>query len=276
LTVAVLGFENKTGDTNSEFWRDAIKNLVSSELGGIRAIKVAPGVDYARRQINKKEGEGLRPEEARKAGEIIEARRVVWGEFTRDRTEWVVTARIMNVATGKVSKELKAVSGDWFTIRDKLTAQILSEPNAKLTRKERRALGKRWTKSPAALEWLAKARFYHMKPNHQPDAEKSARRAIETDPQYGPAYSALAAILGTAGKMEEAEQAGRRGVELQPDSSGAHSALAHVLLLKGSHAEGKKELGKATFRAGTTYHLTCLAPITHLTLTHASTRSSIG
>jgi len=135
LTVAVLGFENKTGDTTSEFWRVAIERLVSSELDGIRAIKVAPGVDYARRQINKKEGEGIRPEEARKAGEIIEARRVVWGEFTRNRTEWVVTARIMNVATGNVSKELKAVSGDWFTIRDKLTAQILSELNAKLTRK---------------------------------------------------------------------------------------------------------------------------------------------
>jgi tetratricopeptide (TPR) repeat protein len=245
LTIAVLGFENKTGDTNSEFWRVAIEHLVSSELGGIRAIKVAPGVDYARRQINKKEGEGILPEEARKAGEIIEARRVVWGEYTRDHTEWMVTARIMNVATGKVSKELKAASADWFAIRDKLTAQILSELNAKLTRKERRSLGKRWTKSPAVLEWYTKAKFYHMKPNHQPDAEKSARRVIEADPKCGEAYSALAAILGTAGKMEEAERAAQKGVQLRPDSSSAHLALAQILLLKGSHAEGKKELGKA-------------------------------
>jgi tetratricopeptide (TPR) repeat protein len=245
LTVAVLGFENKTGDTNSEFWRVAIEHLVRSELGGIRAIKVAPGVDYSRRQINKKEGEGILPEEARKAGEIIEARRVVWGEYTRDGTEWVVTARIMNVATGNVSKELKAVSGDWFTIRDKLTEQILSELNAKLTRKERRGLGKRWTKNPAVLEWLAKATFYHLKPNHQSDAEKSARRAIEADPKCGQAYSALAAILGTAGKMEEAERAGRKGVELRPDSSNGHLALAAVLELRGSNAVAQKELEKA-------------------------------
>jgi Putative Zn-dependent protease, contains TPR repeats len=245
LTVAVLGFENKTGDADLEFWRVAIENLVSSELGGIRAIKVAPGVDYARRQINKKEGEGLTPEDARKAGEIIEARRVVWGEYTRDRTEWVVTARIMNVATGKISKELNAASADWFTIRDKLTSQVLSELNAKLTRKERRALGKRWTRNPAALEWLAKAKFYHQKPNHQPDAEKSARRAIEADPQYGPAYSALAAILSTTGKLDEAEKAGRRGVKLSPDSGFAHLALALALRLKGSAGEGQKEFDKA-------------------------------
>ena len=245
LKVAVLGFENKSGDANLEFWRVAIERLVSSELNGIRAIKVAPGVDYARRQINKKEGEGILPEEARKAGEIIEARRVVWGEFTRDRTEWEVTERIMNVATGNVSKELKAVSGDWFTIRDKLTEQILSELNAKLTRKERRGLGKRWTKNPAVLEWLAKATFYHLKPNHQSDAEKNARRAVEADPKCGQAYSALAAILGTGGKMEEAEQAARKGVELRPDSSNGHLALAAVLELRGSNAVAQKELEKA-------------------------------
>ncbi len=245
LTVAVLGFENRTGDAELDFWRVAIEHLVSSELKGVGEIRVAPGVDYARRQINKKEGEGLEPAEARKAGEIIEARRVVWGEYRRDGKKWQVTARVMNVATGNASKEFRAVSSDWFTLRDKLMEQILGELKARPTRKERRSLGKRWTKKPAAFEWLSKARFYDMKPNHEPDAEKSARRAIEADPQYSEAYGALAAILGTSGKLDEAEQAGRRSIELRPDSSSAHSILAHILGWEGSVEEANKELEKA-------------------------------
>jgi len=245
LTVAVLGFENKTGDTNSEFWRVAVENLVSSDLDGIRAIKVAPGVDYARRQINKKEGEGLRPGEARKAGEIIEARRVVWGEYKRGGRKWVVTARVMNVATGKVSRDLKATSADWFTIRDKLTQQIFSELNAKLTRKEQRALGGRWAKVPAVLEWYTKAKFYYQRPNHQPEAEDCARRAVEADPKCDASYVAMAAILGTAGKLDEAERAVRKSLELRPRSSSAHAALAQILVLKGNHGEAQQELEKA-------------------------------
>jgi tetratricopeptide (TPR) repeat protein len=245
LTVAILGFENKTGDADLEFWRVAIDGLLITELGEIRAIKVAPGVDYARRQINKKDGDGIKPDEARKAGEIIEARRVVWGEYTRDGKKWLVTARVMNVATGKISKELKATSADWFSIRDKLVEKILSELKVKPTRKEQQSFGKRWTKNPAALEWFTKGKYYYSKPNHQPDAETSMRRASEADPQCGRAYSALAAVLGTAGKLDEAEQAARKGVELGRDSSRAHLALAHVFERTERTEEARKELEKA-------------------------------
>jgi len=245
LTVAVLGFENKTGDSKAEFWRVGIEFLVSSELRDISTIRVAPGVDYARRQINKKEGEGIGPEEARKAGECIEARRVIWGEYRRDGKSWVVTARVMNVATGKVSKDLQAASTDWFTMRDKLTQQIFGELKAKLTFKERRKLGQRWTKIPAALEWYAKARFYYERPNGQKQAEESAQRAVEADPKWGYSYVALAAVLGTAGKLDEAEQAVRKGLELSRRSSSAHAALAQILELKGSRGEAQQELEKA-------------------------------
>jgi hypothetical protein len=83
LSVAALGFENKTGNSEAEHWRVALEQLVRRQLGAVKSVRLAPGVEYALRQINKKEGDAIDAAQARKAGEVIEARRVVWGEYKR-------------------------------------------------------------------------------------------------------------------------------------------------------------------------------------------------
>ena len=152
LRVAILGFANKTGNPEAAHWRCCIKRLLSSELRKIKTVKLSGGVEYAQRQLGIGKGDALKPEQARKMGELIEAQRVVWGSYERQNEQWQVHAHVLNVASGKASGELIATSSDWFELRNGLTKQILHELNVGPSEVERQKMGRRWTNSPEALE----------------------------------------------------------------------------------------------------------------------------
>ena len=103
-----------------------------------------------------KRGDPVSAEQARKIGELIEARRVVWGAYRREGGKWLVTARVLNVASGATSGELKAASADWYEVRDKLADQVLKELGVKPTEAEHQQMRRRGTSSPSALEWYSK------------------------------------------------------------------------------------------------------------------------
>lgn len=112
LTVAVLTFEDATADPEAVHWRYLIERLLAEQLGKARALRRVPAA-FGYRQLKVKRGDPISAEEARKIGELIEARRVVWGAYRRDGGKWLVTARVLNVASGKPGDEIKAAAEDW-------------------------------------------------------------------------------------------------------------------------------------------------------------------
>ena len=136
LTVAVLTFEDQTGDPEAAHWRYLIERLLSG--GAWRRRKPSGRVPamFGYRQLKLKRGDPVSAEQARKIGELIEARRVVWGAYRREGEKWLVTARVLNVASGAASAELKAASADWYEVRDQLADQVLKELGVKPTEAE--------------------------------------------------------------------------------------------------------------------------------------------
>jgi tetratricopeptide (TPR) repeat protein len=244
LTVAIIGFENKTGNPAEGYWRITASKLLENALWEVKTIRISPSVRYALKQLTKKDGDPIDEAEARKIGELIEARRVVWGGYQRQGTNWLVKARVLNVATGKV-KELNATSADWFEIRDELSDQILKQLGIQPTPAEQQKMRLRWTSSPATLEWLSKSSISDMEGRPASETEACARRAVEADPKCAEAYTVLGAVLGTQGKMEEAEKAARESVNLRPDLAGAHATLGHLLGFQHRNGEGEDELSEA-------------------------------
>lgn len=95
-----------SGDPDAAHWRCGIERLLSSELRKIKTTKLGGGVEYAQRQLGIDKGDALKPEQARKMGELIEAQRVVWGKYHKQNEQWQVRAQVLNVASGKASGEL--------------------------------------------------------------------------------------------------------------------------------------------------------------------------
>ena len=111
LTVAVLTFEDQSGDPEAAHWRYTIERMLAEQLAEAKALRRVPAA-FGYRQLNVKRGDPISAEQAGKIGELIEARRVVWGSYRRQGQQWLVTARVLNVASGKAGKKLEAVSAD--------------------------------------------------------------------------------------------------------------------------------------------------------------------
>ncbi len=245
LTVAFVGFANETGDPAAVYWRFAGELIVARELGVVKALRMAPGISYALGQLNKKEGDVLDVAQARKVGEIIEARRVVWGGYRRQGDKWLVSARVLNVATGTVSKALSADSTDWVELGDRIAEQILKELEVEPAPEEHQEMLRHYTKSPAALEWLCKASALYDDQKPHAEVEKCVRSAMEADPRSPEAQTFLAATLGSQGRMEEAVQAVHSALESRPDYAMARRTLGIILLMQGKYDAAEKELRTA-------------------------------
>ncbi len=244
LTVAVLTFENQTGDPQAAHWHCLIERLLADALAQAKDVRRVPAA-FGYRQLRLKGGGPVSAEQARKIGELIEARRVVWGAYRRDGTQWQVTARVLNVANGETSPELKAASADWYDLRDRLVDQLLKALDIQPTDAERQKIRQRGTASSSALEWYSKALAGQEAQEPKADLVATVRKALEADPRFAEAYGALAAVLGSQGQFETAEQAARQGVKLDPDSARLHQILGFTLMFQSKYAEAEKELREA-------------------------------
>ena len=244
LTVAVLTFADQTGDPEAAHWRYSFSRLLGEQLHEVKALRtVSPNFGY--RQLGLKQGDPVNEEQARKIGELIEARRVVWGTCRRDGEKWQVTARVLIVASGTASAELSATSADWYEVRDRLAGQVLKELGVAPTATESRKMLRRGTTSPAALEWYSKA--YAGQAERKPKAELEAAiaKALAADPRFAEAYGALAAVLGSQGKPELAEQAARQAVKLEPGSARNRLILGYTLMFQGKLEAAETEMREA-------------------------------
>ncbi len=245
VTVAVLWFEDRTGDPQSAHWRYGFKRLLTDQLKQISAIRPRDGVEFARHYLGLSKGAPLDASQARKMGELIEAQRIIWGSYRRHADKWHVSAYILNVASGLPSDELSASSADWFELRDTLIEQILKELCVVPSQKERQEMARRWTTSPAALEWYSKANAMQEEQKSLLEQEQSAHKAIETDPQFVNAYVAVAATLFSQGKLAQAEQFARQALKIRADYAYAHIVLGISLLRQDKAAEAEQMLREA-------------------------------
>jgi tetratricopeptide (TPR) repeat protein len=244
LTVSVLDFEDQTGDAAAGHWRYTIARMLREQLSEIKSLRVIRTA-AAGPQLNPGPTDPISLEQARRIGELVEARRVIWGTCRREGQKWVATARILNVASGRSSGEISADSEDWYGVRDQLTAKVLAEMGLKPTGAERRRLSRRSTSSPAALEWFSQAHAGQREKKPLAEMEACLRKALGADPRFPEALAGLAAVLGSQGNSEPAEEAIRQALQLRPNDARFHRIHAFVLSFKPDMVAAEKELREA-------------------------------
>lgn len=244
LSVAVMPFTNETGDSGADHWGVGLAWLLSDALSAMPGLHLLPreAVDYARTRVEVETSTPPPEVSARRVGELIEARRVVWGRYRRDGNEWQVSARVMHAATGRFSMECKATAAEWFDVRDKLVSQILSELGLRPTSSERLLLTRRPTRSSSAWEQFSLACALEVRGAPLPEQAVPRQRAVELDSDFAAAQAALGAFHNKFGHYAAAEAATRRALQSQPNLQEARVELAVALMFQEKFNEAEKEL----------------------------------
>ena len=239
LSVAVLPFENLSGDASQDFFSDGITEDVITALGRFSNLLV-----IARSASFQFKGQNLPPAEI---GRRLDARYLLDGSVRRAGDRVRVTAELSEAATGRHvwSQAYDAEIKDIFGVQEDIARRVVGAAAVKLTRFERkRALGKP-TKSLAAYEYVLRGRevFSHATREGNHDAQDMFKRAIDLDPSYAAAYAELglsrveAVSSGWSEFIDEdlgrAETLAQKALALDPSSTTAHRLLAQIYSVKG-------------------------------------------
>lgn len=227
-SIAVLPFENMSGDRENEFFSDGITEEIINALIQIDGLRVAG-------RTSSFAFKGAKVDLAT-IGEKLNVDKILEGSVRKSGNRLRITAQLVNASDGyhlwseRFDRELT----DVFAIQDEIANAIASR--LKLTLDKSGELAKPLTTSVEAYELFVKARTLYYLPSRQiGDAIKYFEQATVLDDKFALAYAALADALSLSSEyglvrpvevIDRAYDAAMRAVELAPDNPDVHHAVA--------------------------------------------------
>lgn len=250
-SLAVLPFENLSGDANQDYVADGITDFLTTDLAKVHQLRIVSRTSANR---YKKTNKAV-PDIARELG--VDA--VVEGSFGRDGDRVRITAQLID---GRADRHLWAENyerqaSDLFTLQSELAHAVAREVAFRLSPEEEAAFASSHTVNPDAWDSYVKGRYYfsqRMRAGFQ-QCYQYFQQAVAQDPAFAQAYAGLAECTWQAGNfglipMEDAKvkakAAALKAIELDSNSSEAHAALGYILLNGDwDWAGARKELSRA-------------------------------
>jgi TolB-like protein/DNA-binding winged helix-turn-helix (wHTH) protein len=187
-SLAVLPFENLTGDPEQDYFADGMTDALTTDLAQIRALRVISRTSAMQHKSPKKS----RPQIARELG--VDA--VVEGAVARSSGRVRVTAQLIHAATDRhlwaqsYDRELR----DVLTLQREVAGAIARSIQVEVRPDEQRRLAATRAVHPEAYDAYLKGRFFWSKrsPADMLKAVGYFEQAIEKDSTYAPAGIRLA------------------------------------------------------------------------------------
>lgn len=235
-SVAVLPFENTSGDPTDEAFSDGLTDELIGALGKVPGLRVA-----GRTSAFALKGKGLG---VHAVAETLGVGAVVEGSYRRSGSRLRVGAQLVSAADGAVlwAEMYDREMADVFVVQEELARAIASALRGRLgAGGEPASLVRRPTGDLAAYElYLRGSYILHARNSRGAilDAIRYFEQAIGRDPSFAHAHAKLAnayALLGALsyGRPDEefarARAAARRALALDSTIVEAHVALAHIL-----------------------------------------------
>jgi TolB-like protein len=242
-TIAVLPFDNLSGDPEQEYFSDGLADDVISALSRIRQLNlVSRNSSFAYRGA---------ATDTRDVARELGAGYVLEGSVRKAGNRVRISVQLIDGASGNQiwSERYDRDLEDIFAVQDEITEAVVGAVEPELTKSEiARARAKR-PDSLNAWELCLQGR-YHNYLRTEEDIGKAIRlleQAIELDPDFSAAYQVLshAKLLSVViGISEHEEAVGQELVELanhalrlDRDDDSARMALARALNFTGRHVE---------------------------------------
>jgi eukaryotic-like serine/threonine-protein kinase len=282
-SVAVLPFDNVSGDTSIDYLRLALADEVATALSVTSSLAVRPMASS--RSLA---GDGVSPQQA---GRQLHAGGIVTGHFSILQSELRVTVEAVDVDANRLlwRDTIAAPRDDSIALRDRLTSRIrdgllpalgAGTPAASHVRPRNADAYAGYLKSLAissdpgpnreaiamlerastidpdhADTWAALGRRYYDEGQYGAGgseafrrSEAALRQALALDPDHISAAVELLVLQIDAGRLQDGYDIARRLVARRPDSGQAHFALGNVLRYGGLLEDAAHECNEAISR----------------------------
>jgi len=261
-SLAVLPFDNMSGDPEQEFFADGITEDILTTLS-----KVSDMVVIARNSTFAYKG---RTRDVRQIGRELGVSHVLEGSVQKGGNRVRITAQLIDTRTGDHvwAERYDRTLDDIFAVQDEITREIVVSLSVRLTHGEEIRIWSSGFQSFEAWESLSRAttQYWRFTKEGNAEARRLARDALRIEPgnrwarillgwartvgvRYGWIHDRDAAVA-------EAESLATELIALDPADADAHALMSFLLLFHGRYdeaiAEGEKAIELAPSMAS--YH----------------------
>lgn len=233
-SIAVLPFQNASGDPAMEYLSDGITESLINSLSQLPDVRV-----MARSTVFRYKG---REHDPQLVGRELGSHAVITGRVAQPGDSLTVATELVDVATGwrLWGERYTRKPSTAFTVEEEISRDISSKLKLRFTRQVEERLAKRNPENLDAYREYLKGR-YHFNRMTAEGLEKAVthfEQAIERDPQYALAYAGLSdchgmfaffSLLPPRQVMPKAKEAALKALDIDETLAEAHASLAGVL-----------------------------------------------
>jgi serine/threonine protein kinase/tetratricopeptide (TPR) repeat protein len=257
-SLAVLPFENASGDPQHEYLSDGITGSLINVMATVPKLRV-----MAQSTVFRYKGRKIDPQAI---GHELNVRAVLTGRVMQSGGSLRIGTELVDVATGSQlwGVQYDRKPGDIFVVQDEISNEISEKLRLQLTRAEKKRLTRRHTENAEAYRLYLKGRHHWNRWTEDGfyKAIEYFQQAVEKDPTYALAYTGLAdsyVLLGWNCYLPPNEAfpkgkvAALTALQLDPDLAEAHTPLAAVLWLHDWKWEEAQREFKRSLELAPTY-----------------------
>ena len=240
-SIAVLPFNNMSGDPEQEFFADGITEDIITELSRFRELFV-----ISRNSSFKYKGKAV---EVRKFAQELGVQYVVEGSVRKAGNRVRITVQLIDAETDRHiwAERYDRELADIFAIQDEVTSAIVAVLPGRVEAATRDRAARKTNDNMAAYECVLTGKLLHHRstPEDNAQAQRLLDRAISLDPSYAHAHAWKACVLGQTwargwckdrSEIEGAiESELRIARALDDNDSDVHRILAALNLIRGNH-----------------------------------------
>ena len=247
-SIAVLPFNNMSGDPEQEYFSDGIAEDIITDLSKVSGLfVVGRNTSFGYK--------GQSPNLISVASELG-VKYLLEGSVRKSGDRVRITGQLIDGATGghlwadRFDRDLT----DIFAIQDEITQTIVGQLKIRLLPEEAKAIGQAPTDNVEAYTaYLRGRQYYHYQTKwFLRLARQMYAKAVELDPQFARAYAGIAScdarLLGAFGEpipIEEILATAGKALALDPNLVEAHAAHGDILAISGRAEEAEKSFERA-------------------------------
>ena len=247
LVVAVLPFENATGEAAWDDWRQALPALIRSCLGEVEFVS-APGWRKVQQSLVRAGWTATNAVDAALARQLardLRAHGAVWGQVRRTSNGWAVDARLLRMGSEMGAEQIQATAAGWVDLAESVSLRVAKQLGRRLADDDREFWRMNMPHNDEAANGFAKAICLMISGAPVARQEAACREVLAADPRCGGAHSWLFETLLDPSRQADCKQAIEVFLQQQPRSCRAHLAHAVLSLAAGNQAGTEAEVMEA-------------------------------
>jgi TolB-like protein/Flp pilus assembly protein TadD len=249
-SIAVLPFQNSSGDSNSEYLSDGISEALINSLTELQQLKV-----IARSTVFRYKGKEVDPQAL---GRELNVRALLMGRVRQSGDNLNIQVDLVDANTGAQlwGHEYESKTSDVLSVKQAIAREVTDKLRLRLSGNEKHQLTRRDTANAESFQSYLKGRYYWNKRSSEgiKKAIEQFQQAIDLDPNYALGYVGLAdsylalelyAGLPASEVVPKARAAADRALQLDDSLSEAYATSAFINQKLWRWPEAEQELKRA-------------------------------